>query len=106
VNPFTKSSSRFLAVNRRAVLANKCVCGSYLTFCALVGLPPIVSKHSYQQHMAAIEMGARAEVKDSLRRVYMVSFEPFMVQAINSLVSCGRIRVSLLCSSLLTRQGR
>ena len=51
VNPFTKSSSRSLAVNRRAVATSEQVsCCSYLTFCALVGLPPIVSKHAYQQH--------------------------------------------------------
>ena len=69
--PFTKSSSRSLAVNRRAVLANKCVGGSYSsleTLCALLDLPPPVSQHAYQQHMRVIEMGARAEVEESMQR--------------------------------------
>ena len=94
VIPFTKSSSRSLAINRRAVLANKCIGGSYPsleTFCAMLDLPPPVSQHAYQQHMTVIEMGARAEVEDGMRRAreeLRTHYDADHDQVIDTLVSC------------------
>ena len=68
---FAKSGTRSLAVNRRTVLANKCVGGSYAsleTLFALLDLPPPVSQHAYQQHMKVVAMGACAEIEDSMHR--------------------------------------
>ena len=69
--PFEKCGVRALAVNRRTVLANKCVGGSYTsleTLFALLDLPLPVSQHAYQQHMKVVTMGAIAEVEQSMRR--------------------------------------
>ena len=68
---FRKAGSRSIAVNRRVVLANKCIGGSYTsleTLFVLLDLPPPVSQHAYQQHMKIVAMGACAEVEDSMRR--------------------------------------
>ena len=45
--------SKVLAVNRRCVLANKCIGGTYFSlqmFCALMGLPTPVSKNVYTSY--------------------------------------------------------
>ena len=69
--PFSKCGPRSLAVNRRAVLANKCVGGSYVsleTLFVLLDIPPPISQRAYQQHMKVVAMGAAAEVEESMRR--------------------------------------
>jgi hypothetical protein len=92
--PFACSGSRSLAVNRRAVLANKCVGGSYTsleTLCVLLDLPPPVSQHAYQQHMKVIAMGARTEVEESMSRARKELRDLYDVppdQIINILISC------------------
>lgn len=92
--PFAKSGARSLAVNRRTVLANKCVGGSYTsleTLFVLLDLPPPVSQHAYQQHMKIVAMEAQAEVNESMRRAREELRDHYDAppgQTIDILVSC------------------
>ena len=92
--PFAKCGSRSLAVNRRAVLANKCVGCSYTspeTLFVLLHLPPPVSQHAYQQHMKAVAVGACAEVEESMRRAreeVRDLYDALLDQVVDLLVSC------------------
>ena len=68
---FGKCGPRSLAVNRRAVLANKCVGGSYASLeshFVLLDIPPPVSQCTYQQHMKVVAMRVAAEIEESTRR--------------------------------------
>ena len=94
--PFGKCGPRSLAVNRRAVLANKCVWGSYVsleTLFVLLDIPPPVSQHAYQQHMKVVAMGAAAQVEENMRRAHEEVRDLYGEppdQVIDILISCDR----------------
>ena len=89
------SSSKALAINRRAVLANKCAGGSHSSLeylFALLDLPPPVSRNIYSLHMDVVCDAAVAEVQDSLQRAREEVREHYGAssgdEVIDILVSC------------------
>ena len=92
--PFEKAGPKTLAVNRKAVLANKCVGDSYTsleTLFALLDLPPPVSQRAYGQHMKVVATGAAAEVEHSMKRARMKIcdlYDTSPEETIDILISC------------------
>ena len=68
--PFSQCTpSKALAVNRRSVLATKCVGGNHASlsmFCGMLGLPPPVSRVAYVEHMKEIRTQAIAQAQCSM----------------------------------------
>ena len=71
--PFSQCTpSKALAVNRRSVLATKCVGGNHASlsmFCGMLGLPPPVCRVAYVEHMKEIRTQAIAQAQCSMDAV-------------------------------------